>query len=68
MNLIRFYENVNLCSVTTRFISYDLRLVAVAIWQWSLHKKWNFQLKISSVNVAKSAGNCRFGQIYWRSP
>ena len=29
----------------------------------SLHKKWSFSLRISSVNVTKSAGNCRFGQI-----
>ena len=26
----------------------------------SLHKKWSFPLRISSVNVAKSAGNCGF--------
>ena len=30
----------------------------------SLHKKWSFPLKISSVNVTKSAGNCGFGHIY----
>ena len=24
----------------------------------TLHKKWNFRLRISSVNVTKSAGNC----------
>ena len=29
-----------------------------------LHKKWSFPLRISSVNVTKSAG---FGHIYWRS-
>ena len=34
----------------------------------SLHKKWSFPLRISSVNVAKSAGNCRFGYIYWINP
>ena len=33
-----------------------------------LHKKWSFQLRISSVNVTKSAGNCGFGHIYWRIP
>ena len=33
-----------------------------------LHKKWSFRLRISSVNVTKSAGNCRFGHIYWRNP
>ena len=30
--------------------------------------KWSFPLKISSVNVIKSAGNCGFGHIYWRNP
>ena len=34
----------------------------------ALHKKWSFPLKISSVNVTKSAGNCGFGHIYWRNP
>ena len=34
----------------------------------SLHKRWSFQLMISSVNVTKSAGNCGFGHIYWRNP
>ena len=34
----------------------------------SLHKKWSFLLRISSVNVTKSAWNCRFGQIYCRNP
>ena len=31
-------------------------------------KKWSFPLRISSANVTKSAGSCRFGQIYWRNP
>ena len=34
----------------------------------SLHKKWNFPWKISSVNMTKSAGNCEFRYIYWRNP
>ena len=34
----------------------------------ALHKKWSFPLRISSVNVTKSAGNCGFGHIYWRNP
>ena len=32
-----------------------------------LHKKWNFSLSISSVNVTKSAEKCGFGHIYWRN-
>ena len=34
----------------------------------SMYKKWSFPLRISSVNVTKSAGNCGFGHIYWRNP
>ena len=32
--------------------------------QQSLHKKQDFELGISSVNVTKTAGNCGFGHIY----
>ena len=35
---------------------------------WPLHKKWSFSWRISSVNVTKCAGNCRFDHIYWRNP
>ena len=34
----------------------------------SWHKKWSFPLRISSVNVTKSTGNCELGHIYWRNP
>ena len=34
----------------------------------TLHKKWTFPLRISSINVTKSTGNCGFGHIYWRNP
>ena len=30
--------------------------------------QWSFPLRISSVNVAKSAVSCGFGHIYWRNP
>ena len=33
----------------------------------ALHKKWSFPLRISSVNVTKSAENCGFGHMYWRN-
>ena len=36
-------------------------------WE-TLHKKWSFILKISLVNVSKSAGGCGFGHIYWWNP
>ena len=31
----------------------------------ALHKKWSFLLRISSVNVTKSAVSCGFGHFYW---
>ena len=37
-------------------------------WNVSLHKKWSFPLRITSVNVTKFAGNRGFGHIYWRNP
>ena len=30
-------------------------------------QKLSFSLRICSVYVTKSAGNCRFGQIYWKN-
>ena len=35
---------------------------------YTLHKKWSFLLRVSSVNVTKSADFCGFGHIYWRNP
>ena len=37
------------------------------LWQLSLHKKWSFPLRISSVSVTKSAVSCGFGHIWWRN-
>ena len=34
---------------------------------WITAQKWSFPLRISSVSVTKSAGNCGFGHIYWRN-
>ena len=34
----------------------------------SLPKKWIFPLRISWVNMTKSAENCEFGHICWRNP
>ena len=34
----------------------------------TLQKNWSFSLRISSVNVTKSAENFGFGHIYWRNP
>ena len=34
----------------------------------SLHKKWRFSLRISSVNMITSAVYYGCGHIYWRNP
>ena len=35
---------------------------------YTLLKKWSFPLKISSVNVTKTAVSCGFSHIYWSNP
>ena len=34
----------------------------------SLHEKWSFPIRISSVNVTKSTVSCGFGHVYWKNP
>ena len=36
-------------------------------WTNTLHKKWISSLRISLVNLTKSAVFCIFGHIYWRN-
>ena len=50
--------------------SWNYRHISIVIWlkYISLHKKWSFPLRISSVNLTKSAVSCGFGHIYWRNP
>ena len=38
------------------------------MWNLTLHKKWNFPLRVSSINETKSVENCGFDHIYWRNP
>ena len=45
----------------------DLGIFLTYFQEKALHKKRCFPLKISSVNMTKSAGNCGFGQIYLRN-
>ena len=37
----------------------------IIISGWSLHLKWSFPSRISSINVTKSAVSCEFSHIYW---
>ena len=43
-----------------------LRIMLVT-YEQSLHKKWSFPLRISSINVTESAVSCEFSHIYWRN-
>ena len=38
------------------------------IMVYTTSKKWNFPLRVSSVNVTKSTVFCGFGHIYWGNP
>ena len=40
----------------------------LGLLQEPLHKKGSFPLRVSSVNVTKSAVSCGFDHIYWRNP
>ena len=54
-------------SLTLRYTAQKMKFFIVLVYV-TLHKKWSFPLRISSVNVTKSAGNCGFGHINWRNP
>ena len=51
-----------------KFKDSSARKILLCILWISLHKKWSFTLRISAVNVTKSAENCGFGPNYWRNP
>ena len=52
--------------VTRRIYDSDMSEMGFAM-QFTLHKKWSFPLRISSVNVTKSAVSFGFGHIDWRN-
>ena len=39
----------------------------IPVVHFSLHKKWSFPLRVSSVNVTKYTGNCEFGHTCLRN-
>ena len=61
------------CSDGFLFIWSNNRNTFASFWckdfiaVWSTLQKRNFPLRISSVNVTKSAGNYGFSHIYWRN-
>ena len=72
MNQIALHFLV-LSLVRQRSLSFLLRNYFSALQSWKslnvfkenpLHKKWSFPLRISPVNVPKSAVSCGFGHIY----
>ena len=38
------------------------------LYALTLHKKWSFPLRVSSVNGTKLVISSEFGYIYWRNP
>ena len=60
--IFRKYWKALFCQYWGDFTQLDFQ---VQIWSCSIKK---IQLRIFSVNVTKSAGNCEFGHIYWRNP
>ena len=54
---------ISLVSKTTKISAGPTDYTGKAV-QKTLHKKWSFPLRISWVNVTKSAVSCRFGHIY----
>ena len=46
--------------------SWRKHLISMVLGQtvFTMHKKWSFPFRISSVNVTKSAVSCGFGHIY----
>ena len=56
----------NLDMTHIQICSQSLKKSSRFHWQ-TLHKKWSFPSRISSVNETKSAVSCGFGHIYWRN-
>ena len=50
------------------YVFFQCILMMLVCFLWYCTKKFSFPLRISSVNVTKSAGNCVYGHIYWRYP
>ena len=64
----KYFSKILKINLRQKLIQHLLIKQEVPKQEVLLHKKWNFPLRISSVNVTKSAGNCGFGHIYRRNP
>ena len=66
----RYYEYVRVAWVIYKMVvntDYDTLLYPLLNKLDRLRKKWSFALRVSLVNVTKSAVFCGFGHIYWRN-
>ena len=75
--LLRYSYRFKILFKIIRFIlwKHDSWLILYSFGMtWNIYtishctKNWNFQLRISSVNVTKSTVSCGVGYIYWRNP
>ena len=61
------FKNTNESALTFVPMGKYFTLCEPNVWH-TLHKKWSFPLRISSLTVTKATGNCGFAHIYWRHP
>ena len=73
---LRYYSfkivNYRLIFKPVTYLNYETQFTKLQTFihkfSKTLHKKWSFLLRISSVNETKFAVSCGFGHIYWRNP
>ena len=69
LNLVfGFLQSPNISNILYKSIMMIKAFRCLPKSEAALHKKWSFPLRMSSVNVTKSAVSCGFGHIYWRNP
>ena len=61
-----FCRSINIIPVNKPSLN-SFKTLSVKKDNYTLHKKWSFPLRISSVNVTKSAVSRGFGHIFWRN-
>ena len=62
------FINLNTLFETEKFtLEKSYSLIDFWLVYQSLHKKWSFLIRISSVNMAKSTVSGGFGHINWRN-
>ena len=59
-------EDISLRKTSFKNVDKDIRTLILDISSTSIAQKWSFLLRISSVNVTKSAVS--FGHVYWTNP